>query len=156
MSKRRHTAGADGARGGYAPGARDAAAQRGRDHGSDQGQFPIAHQFPRGHASGLAHRAGWPIHPDHLSRLDPDLAARVTLEHGYGATFGRSDTELAPHVAGFASREELFERSDVVLLLKPQHEDVGGAPPGHDPVGMAALRPGSQAHPDRDRPASSP
>ena len=72
-----------------------------------------------------------PIHPDHLPRLDPDIAARITLEHGYGARFGRADAELAPHVAGFASREELLEQSDVVLLLKPQHEDV------------AALRPGS-------------
>jgi alanine dehydrogenase len=72
-----------------------------------------------------------PVHPDHLSRLDPDVAARVTLEHGYGARFGRTDLELAPHVAGFASRQELLEGSDVVLLLKPQHEDV------------AALRPGS-------------
>jgi alanine dehydrogenase len=71
-----------------------------------------------------------PIHPDHLSRLDPDLAARVTLEHGYGAAFGRPDAELAPHVAGFASRDELFEHSDVVLLLKPQHEDVAALRPG--------------------------
>ena len=68
--------------------------------------------------------------PTTSPRLDPDLAARITLEHGYGARFGRADAELAPHVAGFASREELLERSDVVLLLKPQHEDVGGAPPG--------------------------
>jgi alanine dehydrogenase len=72
-----------------------------------------------------------PIHPDHLARLDPDIAARITLEHGYGARFGRADAELAPHVAGFASREELLAGSDVVLLLKPQHEDV------------AALRAGS-------------
>src|SRR3954453_21690537 len=72
-----------------------------------------------------------PIHPDHLPRLDADVAARITLEHGYGARFGRTDAELAQHVAGFASREELLEESDVVLLLKPQHE------------GVAALRPGS-------------
>ncbi len=71
-----------------------------------------------------------PVHPDHLSRLDPDVAARVTLEHGYGARFGRADAELAPHVAGFASRQELLERSDVVLMLKPQHEDVAALRPG--------------------------
>jgi alanine dehydrogenase len=65
-----------------------------------------------------------PVHPDHLQRLDRDVAARVTLEDGYGARFGRTDAELAPYVAGFASRAELLERSDVVLLLKPQHEDV--------------------------------
>ncbi len=71
-----------------------------------------------------------PIHPDLLSRLDPDIAEQVTLEHGYGAWFGRTDAELAPYVAGFASREELFERSDVVLLLKPQLEDVAALRPG--------------------------
>jgi alanine dehydrogenase len=65
-----------------------------------------------------------PLHPDHLCRLDGDVAAQVTLEHSYGTTFGRSDAELAPYVAGFASRADLLERSDVVLLLKPQHEDV--------------------------------
>jgi alanine dehydrogenase len=71
-----------------------------------------------------------PLHPDHLGRLDPDIAARVTLEHGYGARFGRSDDDLAPHVAGFASRTDLLERSDVVLQLKPQHEDVAALRPG--------------------------
>jgi alanine dehydrogenase len=65
-----------------------------------------------------------PIHPDHLSRLEPDIAARVTLEQGYGEKFGRSDADLAEHIAGFASREEILERSDVVLLLKPQLDDV--------------------------------
>ena len=30
----------------------------------------------------------------------------------------------APYVAGFASRDEILERSDVVVLPKPQHEDV--------------------------------
>jgi alanine dehydrogenase len=71
-----------------------------------------------------------PIHPDHLARLDPDLAARITLEHGYAAAFGRADAEIAPHVAGLASREELIETSDVVLILKPQHEDVAALRPG--------------------------
>jgi alanine dehydrogenase len=65
-----------------------------------------------------------PIHPDHLSQLEPDIAARVTLEHGYGEKFGRTDADLAGHIAGFASREEILARSDVVLLLKPQLEDV--------------------------------
>jgi alanine dehydrogenase len=65
-----------------------------------------------------------PLHPDHLAGLEPDLAARITLEHGYGATFGRGDAELAPLVRGMASREEILERCDVVLLPKPQLEDV--------------------------------
>ncbi|QIK76771.1 N(5)-(carboxyethyl)ornithine synthase [Nocardioides piscis] len=65
-----------------------------------------------------------PIHPDHLARLDADIAARVTLEHGFGRRFGHSDADLAPYVSGFASREEIITASDVVVLPKPQHEDV--------------------------------
>ncbi|KRE98064.1 alanine dehydrogenase [Nocardioides sp. Soil777] len=65
-----------------------------------------------------------PLHPEHLSRLDPGLARQITLEHGYGARFGRTDEELGEHVAGFATREEIITGSDVVVLPKPQHEDV--------------------------------
>ena len=65
-----------------------------------------------------------PLHPEHLPRLDAAVAARITLEHGYGARFGFEDAELAGHVAGFATREEIITGSDVVVLPKPQHEDV--------------------------------
>ncbi len=71
-----------------------------------------------------------PIHPDHLSRLAPEVAARTTLEHGYAARFGVGDDELAPLVAGFASREEILRDADVVVLPKPQHEDVAMMHPG--------------------------
>ena len=50
-----HAPGADGARGRHAPGAGHAAPQRGRDHRPHQGQFPGAHQLPRGHARGFPH-----------------------------------------------------------------------------------------------------
>ncbi len=65
-----------------------------------------------------------PLHPEHLAHLDADLRARITLEHGYGVRFGVEDAALAPLVAGFASREEILARSDVVVLPKPQHADV--------------------------------
>ena len=65
-----------------------------------------------------------PLHPEHLSGLDADLRTQITLEHGYGARFGVPDADLAGVVAGFASREEILTGSDVVLLPKPQHEDV--------------------------------
>ena len=71
-----------------------------------------------------------PIHPEHLPGLDADLRARITLEHGYGAKFGVSDASLGEHVAGFASRAELLADCDVVLLPKPQHEDVAALGPG--------------------------
>ncbi len=71
-----------------------------------------------------------PLHPEHLPLLDADLRARITLEHGYAARFGISDAALAEHVAGFASRAEILAGSDVVLLPKPQHEDVAALSPG--------------------------
>ena len=57
VEETRHAPGADGARRGHAPGAGDAAAQRRRDHRPDQGEFPVAHQLPRGDARRFAHRA---------------------------------------------------------------------------------------------------
>lgn len=65
-----------------------------------------------------------PIHPDHLSRIDPGLQSRITLERGYAAHFDVADDALAPFVAGFASREQILAASDVVLLPKPQHTDL--------------------------------
>ena len=65
-----------------------------------------------------------PMHPDHLGRIPTELRSRITLEHGYGERFRRSDTELAGLVGGFASRAEILAGSDVVLLPKPQHADV--------------------------------
>ncbi|GAA1937396.1 N(5)-(carboxyethyl)ornithine synthase [Nocardioides marmoribigeumensis] len=71
-----------------------------------------------------------PLHPDHLPLLDADLRERITLEHGYAERFGLSDAQLEGVVAGFASREELLASSDVVLLPKPQLEDVAALEPG--------------------------
>lgn len=66
-----------------------------------------------------------PIHPDHLSRIEPDLRARMYLERGYGKLFGATDEQLSGLVAGLLSREELLARCDVVVLPKPVPEDLG-------------------------------
>ncbi|MGB0100529.1 MAG: N(5)-(carboxyethyl)ornithine synthase [Nocardioides sp.] len=65
-----------------------------------------------------------PLHPEHLARLDADIRSRITLEHGYGERFGASDASLADVVGGFATRAEILAGSEVVLLPKPQLEDV--------------------------------
>jgi alanine dehydrogenase len=65
-----------------------------------------------------------PLHPEHLDRIPEELRGSITLEHGYGEHFRRSDADLAPYVAGFASREAILADSEVVLLPKPQHEDL--------------------------------
>jgi alanine dehydrogenase len=65
-----------------------------------------------------------PIHPRHLERIDADLRASIYLEHGYGERFGTPDEQLVGSVAGMRSREQLIEECDVILLAKPQPQDL--------------------------------
>ncbi len=64
------------------------------------------------------------IHPDHIERIDADLRANIILEEGYGERFGVSDAHLAQQVGRVAPRAELMAAADVVLLPKPQPEDL--------------------------------
>lgn len=65
-----------------------------------------------------------PIHPAHLERIDPELRRRIYLERGYGERFGVPDVELAQQIAGLRPRAQLVDECDVVLLPKPQPQDV--------------------------------
>ena len=65
-----------------------------------------------------------PIHPLHLNRIAPELRQHLILEEGYGERFGVSDSHLAPLVGRIAPREQLLAAADVVLLPKPQPEDL--------------------------------
>jgi alanine dehydrogenase len=64
------------------------------------------------------------IHPLHVERIAADLRARVYLERGYGERFGVPDEQLAPWVAGLGPREQLLAECDVILLPKPQPQDL--------------------------------
>lgn len=65
-----------------------------------------------------------PIHPGHLDRLPDELRERVILEAGYGERFGIPDEDLLPLVGAILPRAELIAAADVVLLPKPQLEDL--------------------------------
>ncbi len=65
-----------------------------------------------------------PIHPQHFTHIDEDLRARIMLERGYGLRFGISDEHLSHEVGSVASREEILDRADVVLLPKPLLSDL--------------------------------
>ncbi len=65
-----------------------------------------------------------PLHPEHLARLDPEIAGPDHARARVRRTLRRPTPSWPPHVAGFASREEILAGSDVVVLPKPQHEDV--------------------------------
>jgi alanine dehydrogenase len=74
--------------------------------------------------SAKEHEHRRPLHPTHLERIDADLRAHVYLERGYGERFGVTDEQLAKSVAGLRSREELIADCDVILLPKPQIQDL--------------------------------
>jgi alanine dehydrogenase len=65
-----------------------------------------------------------PIHPRHLDRIKPALRQRIFLERGYGTRFGISDDQLAESVGGVAERARLIQDCDVVLLPKPEPDDL--------------------------------
>lgn len=65
-----------------------------------------------------------PIHPRHLQRIAPEVRQNMLLEQGYGIPFGVSDARLEALVGGVTSRGQLIADSDVVLLPKPQLQDL--------------------------------
>ncbi len=65
-----------------------------------------------------------PIHPLHVRRIAASLRERIYLERNYGEPFGVPDEQLAPCVAGLRSRDQLFAECDVILLPKPQPQDL--------------------------------
>ena len=65
-----------------------------------------------------------PIHPEHLDRIDKDVVGSIYLERGYGEHFGISDKKLSRSVAGLRSRAELIAECDVILLAKPDADDL--------------------------------
>ncbi len=64
-----------------------------------------------------------PIHPSHFSRISPELRSRIFLESGYGDRFGVPDSRCAELFGGVMTRDEIFARSDIVLLPKPTEGD---------------------------------
>ncbi|WP_457946908.1 N(5)-(carboxyethyl)ornithine synthase [Pseudarthrobacter sp. alpha12b] len=65
-----------------------------------------------------------PIHPLHFERIPREIRGRIILEQGYGKRFGVPDSHLSTLVGRMAAREELLAAADVVLLPKPQPEDL--------------------------------
>jgi len=75
-------------------------------------------------SSRKANERRLPIHPDHLSRLSEAVRRNLIFEQGYGASLGISDSEIAEHTGGTATRQELLEDLGVVVLPKPGIEDL--------------------------------
>jgi alanine dehydrogenase len=65
-----------------------------------------------------------PLHPDHFDLVPDSLRQSMRFESGYGTTLRVQDKELTRRFGGVASRAELLDRSDIVLLPKPMSEDL--------------------------------
>ena len=63
------------------------------------------------------------VHPEDLGLIDPEARKRLYVERGYGEIFGMPDEVLERDVAGLMTREELFERCDIVVIFKPTAGD---------------------------------
>lgn len=63
------------------------------------------------------------IHPDHLNWISDEIRRHLIFENGYGLPFSVKDDNIAAVTGGLASRKEIFERCDVILLPKPVQKD---------------------------------
>ena len=116
-----HSPGANGARRGHAPGVGDAAAQRGRNHRIDQSEFSFAHQLPRGHARGFAHRAGRDGRRASVGKGDmlflPPGSSRLIRVHGAFVTEAETN-----RVVEFWKNQARPDYDQTFLLAPPAEE----------------------------------
>ena len=65
------------------------------------------------------------IHPEHIKRIPKRFRTQITFEVGYGIKFGMNDNAIAKLTSGrVASREEILNNFDCVLIPKPLAEDL--------------------------------
>ena len=65
------------------------------------------------------------IHPEHIIRIPKKYRTQITFEVGYGLKFGMDDQKIAKLTSGrVASREEILNSFDCVLMPKPLAEDL--------------------------------
>ena len=81
-------------------------------------------------SSSMENEKRLPIHPQHLDRIDADVRARMIVERGYGADFQLEPGYIESRVGRVAERSEVLEAADVVVLPKPQAEDMDTIPAG--------------------------
>ncbi len=71
------------------------------------------------------------LHPRHFDRLSAPMRSAIVLENGYGRRFGWEDSRLESHGFSLASREEVLESCEIVLLPKPHADDLRRMSEGH-------------------------
>ena len=65
------------------------------------------------------------IHPEQIKRIPLKFRKQITFEAGYGSKFGMTDKIIAKLTSGkVASREEILNDFDCVIMPKPLEEDL--------------------------------
>ncbi len=65
------------------------------------------------------------IHPEHIKLIPQEFRKQITFEEGYGLRFGTDDSTLANLTSKrVASRQEIFNNFDCVLMPKPLAQDL--------------------------------
>ncbi len=65
-----------------------------------------------------------PLHPDHFDFVPESIRSSIRFETGYGKPFDVTNEELSRRFGGVAERASLLAGSDIIMLLKPQAEDL--------------------------------
>ncbi|MDH3214882.1 MAG: alanine dehydrogenase [Candidatus Krumholzibacteria bacterium] len=63
------------------------------------------------------------IHPAHFHLIEAEARRRIYVEKDYGKRFRIGDDQIARDVAGLMTREELFEKCDIIMIFKPTAAD---------------------------------
>ncbi len=71
-----------------------------------------------------------PIHPDQIEWINLITRKKLFFEDGYGKPFQMQNQSIADLCGGILSREEIFEKCDVIILPKPAEADLPYLKPG--------------------------
>ena len=65
-----------------------------------------------------------PIHPEQIEWIDLSVRKKMYFEKGYGLPFQIPDEVIEDQTAGMLDRQQIFEKCDVIILLKPDIKDL--------------------------------
>ena len=78
-----------------------------------------------------------PIYPEHLIRYPEPVRKDLVFETGYGKDYGSADDFFAGHGASVDTRDNLFDRCDLLVLPKPMPGDLANMKRGQVLFGWA-------------------
>jgi alanine dehydrogenase len=78
-----------------------------------------------------------PIYPEHLPRFPDSFRSQMVFEKGYGSDYGFPDEYFENQGGAIACREKMLVECDLIVLPKPEPEDLARMKPHHVLFGWA-------------------